>query len=95
MLANTVENWKEASKTIDFQVEDKKLVSKISFDNGANWQLLSPPAEGDWGCTPQSPIDNSCSLHLFSVTQTRNLGRVFSTGMSAISVLTVKRLHLV
>ncbi|KAI8915699.1 hypothetical protein EDD86DRAFT_196660 [Gorgonomyces haynaldii] len=80
MLANTVSNWKQVS---DHTEGIKRLISYMSFNNGAKWSLLKPPAkdaEGKpWTCTPAGDQDPLCSLHLHSVTTMKNVGRVFST----------------
>lgn len=61
VLVNTVKNWEEVE---EFGADKKKIVSKISFDDGRTFQRLKV---GD---------DN---LHLHSVTTLANVGRVFST----------------
>ncbi|KAI8814666.1 hypothetical protein BJ742DRAFT_184196 [Cladochytrium replicatum] len=80
MLANVVQNWEDVKNN---PFESKKIASKISFNNGQEWRYLQPPekdSEGKtWSCTPQSVAEESCALHLTSVTQPHNVGRVFSS----------------
>ncbi|KAJ9228413.1 hypothetical protein DTO027B5_7688 [Paecilomyces variotii] len=61
VLVNVVDNWEEVEKT---DATSKKIVSKISFDDGRTFQSLKV---GDK------------SLHLHSVTAFANVGRVFSS----------------
>lgn len=61
VLVNIVDNWEEVEKA---EVENKKVVSKISFDDGHTFQSLKV------GDKP---------LHLHSVTAFANIGRVFSS----------------
>ncbi|TIA56848.1 Oligoxyloglucan reducing end-specific cellobiohydrolase [Aureobasidium pullulans] len=61
VLVNVVDNWQELEK--DFMA-DKKIKSKISFDDGRVWHDLKVGKE---------------DLHLHSVTDQRNIGRVFSS----------------
>ena len=60
VLVNVVENWKKVEK---FH-EDKKIVSKISFDDGRTFQDLTTDGK---------------TLHLHSVTDMSNTGRIFSS----------------
>lgn len=78
-LANTVKNWKE----IDSRSEVvKKLTTFLSFNNGRNWTPIQPPkvdVEGkEFKCSASTPAVESCSLHLHSITTTKNVGKVFS-----------------
>ena len=77
MLANTVKNWKPISER---QETVKEITSVMSFDNGRSWQAIKPPA--DSGCT-------GCSLHLHSVTTTKNIGKVFSVSSAPGIILGV------
>ncbi|KAF1809627.1 vacuolar protein sorting/targeting protein 10 [Eremomyces bilateralis CBS 781.70] len=61
VLVNVVDNWKEVEES---WLADKKIVSKISFDDGRTFHDLRA---GDK------------KLHLHSVTDQRNSGRVFSS----------------
>ncbi|KAI8847957.1 hypothetical protein BC829DRAFT_395106, partial [Chytridium lagenaria] len=81
ILANTVSNWKDLEKS---KYEDKNVVTKLSFDDGARWTLLRPPpkdADGkEWHCRRRRRVVSSdCALHLHSVTTAQNIGRVFSS----------------
>ncbi|KAJ3206579.1 vacuolar protein sorting/targeting protein PEP1, partial [Dinochytrium kinnereticum] len=80
ILANTVSNWKDLEKG---KYEEKKIVTKLSWDDGAHWNLLRPPvkdAEGnEWHCKVSDKPNQDCALHLHSVTTTSNIGRVFSS----------------
>ncbi|KAI8911217.1 hypothetical protein DFJ77DRAFT_469221 [Powellomyces hirtus] len=82
-LANVVDNWQEIDHSSG--QDQKRLVTKMSF--GGEWSLLRGPAqdaEGKaWSCAPSAadkPVDPKCALHLHSVTEPHNIGRVFSTG---------------
>ncbi|THH18907.1 hypothetical protein EUX98_g8876 [Antrodiella citrinella] len=75
-LANVVAN----AQDVESKRSAKRLRSKITFDDGRTWSRLRPPAEDSEGrriaC---NPADESCSLHLHSVTLPHNFGRVFSS----------------
>ncbi|POS74967.1 vacuolar protein sorting/targeting protein PEP1 [Diaporthe helianthi] len=62
-LVNKVENWEEVEK--DFLAE-KKIVSEISHDDGRTFDFVQTHDAGD-------------RIHLHSVTQLINVGRVFSS----------------
>ena len=51
----------------------RKVQSRISYDEGASWEVLVP-IETETPCVPPQ-----CSLHLHSVTERHNVGRVFSS----------------
>lgn len=76
-IANTVSNADE----IERHHSHKRVQTKITFDDGGHWQLLKAPDTNVKGkkfkCDVSDP--QSCALHLHSVTQPHNLGRVFST----------------
>lgn len=61
VLVNTVKNWEKIEED---PMETKKVVSKISFDDGRTFQ---------------SPKVGDKDLHLHSVTDLSNSGRVFSS----------------
>ncbi|EEA22297.1 vacuolar protein sorting/targeting protein PEP1 [Talaromyces marneffei ATCC 18224] len=61
VLVNVVDNWEEVEKKFD---ADKKVISKISFDDGRTFQPLKA---------------NDKDLHVHSVTDFQNIGRVFSS----------------
>ncbi|EIW75279.1 Oligoxyloglucan reducing end-specific cellobiohydrolase [Coniophora puteana RWD-64-598 SS2] len=76
-IANTVSN----AQDVERKHEPKKLKSVITFDDGASWTPLRAPSQNhdgsSIGCNPSDT--DACSLHLHSVTDSRNLGRVFSS----------------
>lgn len=76
-LANVISNPDE----VDAKTEDKQLKTKITLDDGASWNFLRAPSTDHKGKKTGCDTDNlsSCSLHLQSVTQIRNFGRVFSS----------------
>ncbi|BEI81872.1 hypothetical protein CcaverHIS002_0210320 [Cutaneotrichosporon cavernicola] len=59
----------------------KELFSWISYDDGSSWTNIKPPAKkldgSNWDCNLDDPA--SCSLHLHSVSDRKNLGDVFSS----------------
>lgn len=61
VLVNVVENWEEVEKT---NLGNKKIRSKISFDDGRTFQAITAGKR---------------DLHLHSVTDISNVGRVFSS----------------
>ena len=79
LLANTVKNWEQI---VNRESVFKQLSTKMSFDNGRRWNLITPPnmdSKGNpFSCKPNGEQDENCSLHLHSVTTSRNVGRVFS-----------------
>jgi hypothetical protein len=79
LLANTVKNWREI---LDRKTVIKDLTSYMSYDNGRRWGLIRPPEKDNegkpFGCITKDPITTDCSLHLHSVTTSKNVGRVFS-----------------
>ncbi|PGH11799.1 hypothetical protein AJ80_06957 [Polytolypa hystricis UAMH7299] len=60
-LVNVVDNWEEVEKSFN---ADKKIVSRITFDDGRTFQPLKVKDD---------------DLHLHSVTDIANSGRVFSS----------------
>lgn len=75
-LANIVANAKE----VEARREEKRLQSRITFDDGRTWSRLRPPAQDSEGRRIRcDPADHDCSLHLHSVTDARNFGAVFSS----------------
>lgn len=62
-LINQVENWEKVEKLR----QDKRLQSKISFDDGRTYNALKAGKDGKE------------ELHLHSVTEMSNVGRVFSS----------------
>ncbi|PSR72220.1 hypothetical protein PHLCEN_2v11927, partial [Hermanssonia centrifuga] len=75
-LANIVSNAKE----VESRRENKKLQSRITFDDGRTWSRLRPPStDSDGHRIDCNPSDDDCSLHLHSVTLPHNFGRIFSS----------------
>ena len=76
-LANAVSNAQE----VEGRGDAKKLKTYITFDDGSNWSLISPPSADSEGrkISCNSADRSKCSLHLHSVTTPRNYGRVFSS----------------
>ncbi|WZH39894.1 Carboxypeptidase y-sorting pep1 [Fusarium acuminatum] len=58
----------------------KKIQTKISHNDGAEWGFLPPPAKGadgkSYSCS--SSGDSDCALHLHHYTERENKGRTFS-----------------
>lgn len=89
-LANTVKNW-EAIQFYNEQI--KKLTSFMSFNNGRSWSLINPPSVDTAGkifecMDAKSPLE-ICSLHLHSVTTTKNVGKVFSVSSAPGTIIGV------
>lgn len=84
ILVNTVANPKKASEGS----EDKLLKSKITFNDGSDWDYLRPPSKDSEGksyeCGKKS-LDK-CSLHLHSYTEREDVRDTFSSG-SAVGML--------
>ncbi|SCZ93735.1 BZ3500_MvSof-1268-A1-R1_Chr6-3g08852 [Microbotryum saponariae] len=61
--------------------EEKSLKTRITFDDGARWSLLKAPSTDNEGKKVKCDTSDleTCSLHLHSVTQPHNYGRVFSS----------------
>jgi len=58
--------------------------TKISYDNGGDWQLLTPPAKDVASCSSA----NNCSLHLHgTISWVSNLQPPFYTSQNAIGLL--------
>ncbi|GAA6013403.1 hypothetical protein JCM11491_006065 [Sporobolomyces phaffii] len=76
-VVNTVENV----EAVEAGQGDKELKTRITFDDGGRWSLIKAPKVDHEGrkvkCDPEDV--ESCSLHLHSVTQPHNYGRVFSS----------------
>ena len=62
VLVNVVDNWKDVETS---PLAEKKIKSKISFDDGRDFQPLT--------------TDDEDEIHLHSVSQMTNSGRVFSS----------------
>ncbi|KAM5541455.1 hypothetical protein V8D89_005009 [Ganoderma adspersum] len=75
-LANIVRNPQD----VEGRHSGKQLQTRITFDDGRSWSRLRPPREDSDGRRIDcSADDDSCSLHLHSVTLPHNFGRVFSS----------------
>ncbi|KDQ61974.1 hypothetical protein JAAARDRAFT_76825 [Jaapia argillacea MUCL 33604] len=75
-IANVVANAQE----VEGGTAQKQLKSLITFDDGSNWSRIRPPSvDSDGRRIPCDPVDDSCSLHLHSVTTPHNFGRIFSS----------------
>lgn len=62
VMVNVVDNWKDVEQS---PLADKKIKSRISFDDGKTFQPLT--------------TDDDDEIHLHSVSQMTNSGRVFSS----------------
>ncbi|KAF7351228.1 Sortilin [Mycena sanguinolenta] len=76
-IANVVMNVDE----VEGRGEPKQFKSLITFDDGSTWQPLRAPARNSAGQrVPCDPTDTeNCFLHLHSVTNPHNFGRIFSS----------------
>ncbi|KAH6886020.1 hypothetical protein BKA70DRAFT_1574136 [Coprinopsis sp. MPI-PUGE-AT-0042] len=76
-LANVVANAQE----VESRGSRKRLRSMIKFDDGRSWQPLRAPRRDEEGnrakCDPSD--EDTCALHLHSVTTPHNYGHVFSS----------------
>ena len=76
-LANVVENAVE----VDGRGDERIIKSYVTFDDGSNWAPIRAPDKdssgNDIACDRNHP--SKCSLHLYSVTNPHNFGRVFSS----------------
>ncbi|CUS21194.1 LAQU0S02e08196g1_1 [Lachancea quebecensis] len=79
IMINTVLNANEVSSGSGVQ---KKLKSKISFNDGADWNYLKPPERDSEGkkyqCSSKSLL--SCSLNLHSYTERKDERDTYSSG---------------
>lgn len=76
-IANVVMN----AADVEGRGEPKQLKSLITFDDGSSWQPLRAPEVDSGGARVSCKPDDvdTCSLHLHSVTNTHNFGRIFSS----------------
>ncbi|KTW29333.1 hypothetical protein T552_01288 [Pneumocystis carinii B80] len=72
IFANVIENWKELEKN---ENADKKIQSKISYDNGNTWSFIKPPIDSECNIFDFK----TCSLHLHSITDKYKFDRIFSS----------------
>lgn len=76
-LANVVAN----AKDVELGRARKLLKTQITHNDGRTWDYLKPPSIGSDGSQIQckSTDKDTCSLHLHSVTNPHNFGRIFSS----------------
>ncbi|KAF8196799.1 Oligoxyloglucan reducing end-specific cellobiohydrolase [Mycena galopus ATCC 62051] len=76
-IANVVMN----ADDVEGRGEPKQLKSVITFDDGSTWHPIRAPSTDSSGqrvsCNPDDA--DTCSLHLHSVTNPHNFGRIFSS----------------
>lgn len=72
VMANIVANHEDVQSNRNTA---KKLQSRISFNDGRDWQPLLAPKDAD--C--DSADSKTCSLHLYSAASPHNAGRIFSS----------------
>ncbi|CAI2174094.1 5724_t:CDS:10 [Funneliformis geosporum] len=82
LLANIVSNHQDIDKGSAIA---KLVQSKVSFDDGSSWNFIKPPEKSlgdtDFQCDSKRDWqDGTCSLHLHSITTTRNIGHIYSAG---------------
>jgi hypothetical protein len=77
-LANYIDNADEVDRGSNSRF---KLKSKITYDDGSSWDFIQAPSRDMHGKSYDCDVDRleSCSLHLHSVSDPHNLGRVFSS----------------
>lgn len=82
-IINTVSNYEEAASGAL-----KELVSKITFNDGADWDYIQPPRKNSFGikykCLGSSLQE--CSLHLHGYTERKDVRDTFSSN-SATGIL--------
>lgn len=82
VLINTVENAEDNSKK-------KRLQTKISHNDGAEWDFLPPPAQDrdgkSFSCS-SSKGDESCALHIHGYTERVDRAKTYSSE-SAIGIM--------
>lgn len=87
ILINTVANAKEIVESKD-KTSQKKLKTKITFNDGADWTYIKPPSvdsEGKkYNCNPKNL--EKCSLNLHGFTERKDVRDTYSSG-SAIGYM--------
>ncbi|GAA5980381.1 hypothetical protein JCM11641_001783 [Rhodosporidiobolus odoratus] len=81
VVAGVGEGGSEGTRGKSGSGAERRLKSRVTFDDGGHWSPLKAPTvdyEGRRVKCDVSDVD-SCSLHLHSVTQPHNYGRIFST----------------
>lgn len=76
-IANIVSN----SRDVEGRGTAKQLRSRITYDDGSSWKRLEPPTHDAVGNAIGCDVsdEENCSLHLHSVTDSHNIGRIFSS----------------
>ncbi|KAF9224207.1 Oligoxyloglucan reducing end-specific cellobiohydrolase [Gyrodon lividus] len=74
-IANVVAN----AQDVERKNLPKKLRSMITLDDGSSWSPLRAPSQDNEGKQISCDSSDACSLHLHSVTDPHNFGRVFSS----------------
>jgi hypothetical protein len=78
-ISNVVRNAEEV-RTLG---RPKQLQSRMTYDDRRSWKPIAAPSKDmdgqSFGCTPKDHDDEECSLHLHSVMDAHNFGRVFSS----------------
>jgi photosystem II stability/assembly factor-like uncharacterized protein len=65
----------------------KKLQTKITHNDGAQWAYLSPPSDDEFGKFPcQSRGDENCALHIHGYTERKDHGKTYSS-RSAVGIM--------
>lgn len=83
IIINTVKNQEEAKAG-----SNKKFQSKITFNDGADWDFISPPPSDENGAKYPcigKPL-SECALHLHGYTERKDIRDTFSSG-SAVGLL--------
>ncbi|KAJ2086140.1 vacuolar protein sorting/targeting protein PEP1 [Coemansia sp. RSA 986] len=91
VIANQVSNWEKTGGI--FHRDKLELRSRISFNDGARWRFLVPPANDAQGksyrCSKDAQATGECSLHLHSLTSSRARGKIFGEPAASGTVLAV------
>ncbi|KAJ2786022.1 vacuolar protein sorting/targeting protein PEP1 [Coemansia interrupta] len=95
VVANQVSNWDRISHGIEriLRREKFELRSRISFNDGARWRFLRPPAADIDGkpyrCSDDAWQTGECALHVHLMTSPRMRGHVLGGDAAAGVVLAV------
>jgi len=73
-MVNVVSNVEQVNKGAG-----KKLKTKITHNDGADWAFLTPPKKGPSGKSYNCAGDDSCALHLHGYTERRDPRETFSS----------------
>ncbi|KAL9090767.1 MAG: hypothetical protein Q9159_001823 [Coniocarpon cinnabarinum] len=78
-LANVVANYQE----VDGESAVKKLQTRITHNDGADWDYLTPPSKDnngdDYPCVAQRKRKAECALHLHGYTERRSPEEMYSS----------------